>query len=126
MNITILNTSDKPIYQQIYDQISSQIIKGELAPGFCLPPIRTAALELRVSIITVKKAWEDLERQGLIYTMVGRGCFVADLTKSDVISKRDDLISEKLINDVAYYQALGFTFEEIVERIKRIYKDGLK
>jgi len=121
MNITILNTSKKPIYQQIFDQISSQIITGELPPGFALPPIRTAALELRVSIITVKKAWEELERQGLIYTMVGRGCFVADLTKNDVLSKRDQLINEKLESDVAYYRTLGLSLDELIEKIKQIY-----
>ena len=121
MNITILNTSDKPIYQQIFDQISSQIIKGELEPGYALPPIRSAALELRVSIITVKKAWEELERQGLIYTMVGRGCFVADLSQNDVLSKRDRLIEEKLEKDVAYYKALGLSLDELVAMMIKSY-----
>lgn len=125
MNITILNTSDKPIYQQIFDQISSQIIKGELEPGFCLPPIRTAALELRVSIITVKKAWEELERQGFIYTMVGRGCFVADLSKNDVLAKRDHLIKSKLKKDVAYYKELGLSLDELVTLIIKNYSDDL-
>lgn len=121
MDITILNTSDKPIYQQIFDQVSSQVIKGELKPGFCLPPIRTAALELRVSIITVKKAWEELERQGFIYTMVGRGCFVADLSKTDVLTKRDKLIEEKLEKDTAYYKALGIPLDELIEKIQKLY-----
>ena len=124
MNITISNTSDKPIYQQIFDQISSQVIKGELAPGFCLPPIRTAALELRVSIITVKKAWEELERQGFIYTMVGRGCFVADLSKNDMLDKRDKLIDEKLEKDVAYYKALGLSLDELVSKIIKTYSSN--
>ena len=124
MNITISNTSDKPIYQQIFDQISSQVIKGELAPGFCLPPIRTAALELRVSIITVKKAWEELERQGFIYTMVGRGCFVADLSKNDMLDKRDKIIDEKLEKDVAYYKALGLSLDELVSKIIKTYSSN--
>ncbi len=121
MNINILNTSEKPIYQQIFDQISAQIIKGELKPGFCLPPIRTAALELRVSIITVKKAWEDLERQGFIYTMVGRGCFVADLSKIDVLSKRDQMIEVKLAKDIEYYKSLGFSLDELIRKIEKYY-----
>ena len=56
MNIIISNTSDKPIYQQMFEQISSQIIKGEMERDFCLPPIRTVARELRISVITVKKS----------------------------------------------------------------------
>ena len=66
MDIIISNTSDKPIYQQIYEQISAQIIKGELESNFWLPSIRTIAKELRISVITVKKAWEELERMGFI------------------------------------------------------------
>ncbi len=74
MNIAISNTSDKPIYQQLFEQISAQILKGELGSGYSLPPIRQAATELRVSIITVKKsmgrtrtAWPNLyhNRQGM-------------------------------------------------------------
>ena len=121
MNITISNASDKPIYQQIYDQISAQILKGELESGFCLPPIRTAALELRVSIITVKKAWEELERQGLIYSMVGRGCFVADLTQSDTKAKRELMVDEKLKKEMEYYQALGISKDEIIKKIEKYY-----
>jgi len=121
MNIAISNTSDKPIYQQLFDQISSQIIKGDIESGYCLPPIRTAALELRVSIITVKKAWEELERLGFIYTMVGRGCFVADLSAEEAINKRDDLISKKLKKDIEYYKELGLSVDEMVELIKKNY-----
>ncbi len=123
MNIIISNTSDKPIYQQIFEQVSAQILKGELKSGYCLPPIRTAALELRVSIITVKKAWEELERQGLIYSMVGRGCFVADLTQTDAASKRDQLVNDKLTKEMKYYQELGITLEEMTERIRKIYQE---
>ena len=77
MDIVISNTSGDPIYQQIFDQISAQIIQGKLPGDFCLPPIRTVAKELRISVITVKRAWEELEHTGLIYTMAGKGCFVA-------------------------------------------------
>lgn len=122
MNIIISNSSDKPIYQQLFDQISSQIIKGEIESGYCLPPIRTAAKELRVSVITVKKAWEDLERQGFIYTMVGRGCFVADLSARELSKKRDLLIKEKMTKDIKYYKELGLSISEVVDLIKSLYK----
>ena len=78
--INISNTSDKPIYQQLFEQISSMILNGELKSDFNLPSIRTAAKELRISVITVKKAWEELERSGLIYPVAGKGCFIADIS----------------------------------------------
>ncbi len=121
MNIVISGASDKPIYQQIFDQVSGQIVRGELAPGTMLPPIRTVAKELRISVITIKKAWEELERHGFIYTMVGRGCFVADLTVKDIRGKRSALLEEKIRKDIEYYRSLGLTLDEIIEAVKKYY-----
>jgi GntR family transcriptional regulator len=121
INIVISNTSDKPIYQQIFEQLSSQIIKGELERDFCLPPIRTVAKELRVSVITIKKAWEELERSGFIYTMAGKGCFVAPLQPDDLSSKRDKLAYEKIKKDMEYYKSLGLSITDIVNMIKKTY-----
>jgi len=121
MNIAISNTSDKPIYQQITEQISAQIVKGELASGFPLPPIRQAAVELRVSIITVKKAWEELERLGLIYTVTGKGCFVNDLSPSEMLRKRNELILQQMKIDTSYYKSFGLRYDEVVELLKEIY-----
>lgn len=123
MNIIITNTSEKPIYQQIFEQISSQIIKGELPTDTCLPPIRTVAKELRISVITIKKAWEELERKGFIYSMVGRGCFVAPLEKRDIDEKRDQLVLEKLAKDIEYYKTLGLTKADMVKLIEKHYED---
>ena len=123
MNIVISGASPKPIYQQLFDQVSSQIIRGELAPDAGLPPIRTVAKELRISVITVKKAWEELERQGFIYTVVGRGCFVADLSSGDITGIRDAMIDKKMAKDVAYYKELGLTLGDILARIKKHYND---
>mgnify|MGYP001283942440 CR=1 FL=1 len=72
MHLVISNKSNQPIYEQLYDQIVSQIVNGELAPGFCLPSIRTVAKEIGVSIITIKKAWEMLEKNGFIDTIPGK------------------------------------------------------
>jgi len=124
INIVISNTSDKPIYQQMIDQISGQIIRGELSSDQGLPPIRTVAKELRVSIITVKKAWEQLERDGFIYSMVGRGCFVADLLKTDLVIKRDDLITVKMLKDIDYYKEMGLSLQEIIEAIKKLFNQN--
>ena len=121
MNIIISNASEKPIYQQIFEQISSQIIKGELPTDTCLPPIRTVAKELRISVITIKKAWEELERKGFIYTMVGRGCFVASLKQKDIDEKRNEMVLEKLAKDIEYYKTLGLTKADVVKLIERHY-----
>ena len=121
MNIVISNTSDDPIYQQIFDQISAQIIKGELTSDFCLPPIRTVARELRISVITVKRAWEELERSGFIYTMAGKGCFVAPLQPQARDEKRNELANEKLAKELEYYKTLGLSLEEIMAMIRHNY-----
>jgi GntR family transcriptional regulator len=123
MNIIISNKSDKPIYRQIFEQVSAQIIRGDLVPGTMLPPIRTAAKELHISIITVKKAWEDLERLGFIDTMVGRGCFVADLSSTELHDKRGELLDEKIEKDIAYYKSLGLSKQELFEMFSQHY-DG--
>ena len=118
MNIIISNTSDKPIYQQIYEQISSQIINGEIKIDTALPSIRTAAKELRVSIITVKKAWEELERNRFIYTRTGKGCFVSSLSQGDKESMKQTLAEEQMKKDIVYYQELGLTVDEVSALVK--------
>lgn len=121
MNIAISNTSEKPIYQQLFEQISAQILKGELEGGYSLPPIRQAATELRVSIITVKKAWEELERLGLIYTITGKGCFVADLSPEELPQRRNDMILQQMAIDTDYYKSFGLTIEEVFELLRKVY-----
>lgn len=123
MDIVISPTSDNPIYQQIFEQVSGQIITGELPSDYCLPPIRTIAKELRISVITVKRAWEELERAGLIYTMAGKGCFVAPLTSDYLQSKRAQLAGEKLAKDMEYYRSLGFSLEEIIALIQQNFTE---
>jgi len=121
MNIAISNTSEKPIYQQLFEQIGAQILKGELEQGYCLPPIRKAAKELGISIITVKKAWEELERGGLIDTVTGKGCFVAELSSADILQKRNELLLRQMVSDTSYYKSFGLTLEEVFELLKKVY-----
>ena len=78
MNIIISNASDKPIYDQIYNQIKTAILSGQLAPGQALPSIRALAKDLRVSVITTKRAYEELEKGGYLHTVPGKGCYVAE------------------------------------------------
>lgn len=123
MNILISTTSDAPIYQQIYEQICAQIITGELDPDTVLPPIRTVARELRISVITVKRAWEELEHAGFIYTMAGKGCFVAPLHKNQLAAKQMSLARVKMEKDVAYYRSLGISADDIIALVREAYDD---
>lgn len=77
MNIFIDNKSSAPIYDQIYSQIKDQIISGALEEDAPLPSIRNLAKDLRISVVTTKRAYEELEREGFIYTIAAKGCFVA-------------------------------------------------
>ena len=77
MNLYIDNKSGKPIYDQIYSQIKAQIISGALETDAPLPSIRNLAKDLRISVITTKRAYDELEREGFIYTIAAKGCFVA-------------------------------------------------
>ena len=77
MNLIISNSSGKPIYEQITDQIKTSILSGELQEGQALPSMRALARDLRISVITTKRAYDELEREGFIDTVAGKGCFVA-------------------------------------------------
>ena len=77
MQILIDNKSNRPIYEQIYTQLKAQIISGALTEGQALPSIRSLARDLRISVVTTKRAYDELEREGLVCTVAGKGCFVA-------------------------------------------------
>ena len=119
--ISFSNQSDKPIYQQLFEQLSSQILNGELSADFNLPPIRTAAKELRISIITVKKAWEELERAGLIYSVAGKGCFISDLSDNVLDDKKQTLVKAQLEKDLKFYRDLGISKIELIDKIEELY-----
>lgn len=91
MRMFIDNRSGVPIYDQIYTQIKSQIISGELEEDAPLPSIRNLAKDLRISVITTKRAYEELERSGFIYTVAGKGCFVAD---KNIDAVRESVMAE--------------------------------
>ena len=78
MELVIRNTTNQPIYDQIYSQIKAQIIAGKLSPGEALPSIRALAKDLRISVITTKRAYDELEADGFLFTVAGKGCFVAE------------------------------------------------
>ena len=78
MELIIRNTTNQPIYEQIFEQIKAQILSGALRPGDALPSIRALAKDLKISVITTKRAYDELESAGLIDTVAGTGCFVAE------------------------------------------------
>ena len=98
MNILIDNKSGAPIYDQIYSQIKSQIISGVLQEDEMLPSIRGLAKDLRISFITTKRAYEELEKDGFIYTLPGKGCYVApknvELLREENLKKIEEHIDE--------------------------------
>ena len=124
IGISISNTSEEPIYRQLFEQISSKILNGTLKSGFNLPPIRTAAKELRISIITVKKAWEELERAGLIYSVVGKGCFVRDLPEKELKKKREEVMENQMKKDLLFYKKMGATKDEVIDLVKKSAPDN--
>ena len=98
MTVLIDNKSGAPIYDQIYTQIKSQIISGALSEDEMLPSIRNLAKDLRISFITTKRAYEELEKEGFIYTIQGKGCFVAqkntELIREENLRKIEGFIDE--------------------------------
>ena len=124
MNIIISNSSDKPIYEQITDQIKNMIMSGQLKEGMSLPSMRILAKDLRISVITTKRAYEELERDGFIATMVGKGSFVkaADtrLVREEKLKRIEGLLAEAV--NVA--NGSGIERAEVMEMLDLVYGNG--
>ena len=118
MNILIDNKSGAPIYDQIYSQIKSQIISGALKENDVLPSIRGLAKDLRISFITTKRAYEELEREGFIYTIPGKGCFVA--LKNAELLREENLkkIEEHIEQIVQLAASCNLSKEELIEMVR--------
>ena len=97
MELIIRNTTNQPIYDQICSQIKAQIITGQLTPGEALPSIRALAKDLKISVITTKRAYDELEAEVFLYTVAGKGCFVAE--------KNLDLVREQPLKDLEAHLA---------------------
>ena len=98
MDIILRNESDDPIYQQIVDQVKAQIIEGKLTAGDALPSMRTLAAQLRISVITTKRAYEELERAGYIENFLGKGCFVkqqnTDFLREEAVRQTEEMLAQ--------------------------------
>ena len=123
MDIIISNSSNEPIYLQIVNQIKAMIMSGELSPGEALPSMRNLAMQMRVSLITTKRAYEELERDGFIETYTGKGSFVmaqnAELLKEENLRQAE----EHLQKAVQKAKMSGITFEELSDILKMLYEE---
>lgn len=118
MELVIRNTVNQPIYEQIYSQIRAQIIAGTLRPGDALPSIRALAKDLRISVITTKRAYDELEADGFLYTVAGKGCFVAeknlDLVREHQLKELEDHLSAA----AELAKSCGLSREELTEMLR--------
>ena len=123
MDIIISNSSGVPIYEQIEEQIKSQIMTGELVEGDVLPSMRMLAKDLKISIITTKRAYEDLERDGFITSVTGKGSFVKGIN-SDMVKENMMFAIQELLETAVDKAILGkITYEELSETLKILYDE---
>jgi GntR family transcriptional regulator len=121
MKIIISNSSPDPIYEQVTRQVKAQIISGELKEGESLPSIRKLAQDLQISVITTKRAYEELEKEGFIDTVEGKGSFVAMQNKELLREKKMKIVEEKLAGAVEEARLLGITWAELEEMLGLLY-----
>lgn len=124
MNVFIDNKSSLPIYDQIYSQIKAQIINGELQEDDALPSIRNLAKDLRISVITTKRAYDELEKEGFIYTIAAKGCFVAP-KNTELIREENLKKIESHIEQIAQLAvSCNLNCADIIEMIRLIMEDN--
>ena len=124
MDLILSNSSDEPIYAQIVSQIKAQIMSGSLTAGDPLPSMRNLATQLRISVITTKRAYEELERDGFIENFTGRGCFVkaqnTDFLKEESMRQVEELLAKACEKA----QVLNLSLQELQEMLELMYRDG--
>lgn len=123
MEIIISSNNSKPIYEQITSQIKAKIMSGELAAGQPIPSMRTLAKAIHVSVITVQKAYEDLQRDGFIETTVGRGSFVSALNKDFMQEEQQRKAEEHLQAAADIGRANGISLEKLLELLTLFYQE---
>ncbi|MGF3113865.1 GntR family transcriptional regulator [Facklamia sp. P12937] len=123
MNILISKLNPKPIYEQIKEQIIQAILNGDVEEGDLLPSVRGLAKDLKVSVITTKRAYEDLEREGYVTSVVGKGTYIAqqdhDFIRRKYLKRMEEL-TRKLLEES---EMIGLSLEEIKEMVERIFKE---
>ena len=123
MNIIISNASEDPIYVQIVRQIKTAIMMEDILAGDALPSIRILAKELKISVITTKRAYEELEREGFIETVPGKGSYVSGQNKELIRENRLAIIEEKLTEVVSESKILNLSLEELQGMLRLFYSE---
>ena len=122
MEIIISNSSTSPIYEQISRQIKDQILQGELKAGDALPSMRMLAKELRISLITTKRAYEDLEKDGFLETVPGKGCFVSEKNMEFLLEEQLRQVEARLQEAVNAAIPCGLGLEELKEMLEAVWE----
>ncbi|PPA71070.1 GntR family transcriptional regulator [Jeotgalibacillus proteolyticus] len=123
MQIIISNSSKEPIYEQITNQIKSSILAGELEEGTAIPSMRKLAKDLQISVITTKRAYEELEKAGFIYSIVGKGSFVAEQNLELMKEKKLKVIEEQLNSVITNSREIGLSLNELQDLLKILYEE---
>ncbi|MGE7921317.1 GntR family transcriptional regulator [Viridibacillus sp. NPDC093762] len=123
MQIIISNSSKEPIYEQITHQIKSSILAGELQEGSAIPSMRNLAKDLQISVITTKRAYEELEKAGFIYSIVGKGSFVAEQNLEVIREKKLKVIEEQLSAVITNSREIGLSLDELKQLLKILYEE---
>ena len=125
MQIIISNKSKEPIYEQIYAQIKKHILSAELPEGSPLPSMRQLAKELDISVITTKRAYEELEKNGFIYSVVGKGSFVQEQNNEMIKERKMKVIEKQLIAAIHNSKEIGVSLTELKELLTFLYKEEI-
>ncbi|MCR4690649.1 MAG: GntR family transcriptional regulator [Lachnospiraceae bacterium] len=123
MHIILNNTSMVPIYEQLMDQIKNEILKGSLQENEVLPSVRSLSAELRISALTVKKAYDRLEEEGFVVTVHGKGTYVAATDRQLALEARKKTVEDDFAAAVSKARAVGFSKDDILEIVKIILED---
>ena len=123
VNINILPQGTLAIYEQIVMQLKNAIVTGELNPGEALPSIRSLAADLQVSVITTKRAYEELEKEGLIRSVAGKGFYVCEYNTDYLREKQLMMIEERFEEIIEDCKKAGLTVKDVVEMVETLYKE---
>lgn len=123
MQIIISNHSKEPIYEQIIQQVKAMILTGELVEGEPIPSMRNLAKDLQISVITTKRAYEELEKEGFIYSIVGKGSYVAEQNLEMIKEKKQKVIEEQLATVIANSKEIGLSLSDLQQLIKILYEE---
>lgn len=124
MRVMISTFSQTPIYEQIREQIKEEILKGRLQANEQLPSIRLLASDLKVGIVTVKRAYHELEREGIIVNVQGKGCFVRELNQEEIHKQHCLLLSQRLLDIKDFSKQYAIPKEEVWQLMEDVWREN--